>query len=282
MITKVRAFSSWRSAPTLLLSDDDRAESDLIQIRGIEGLDPIKATVNTSPYGAVDGASYVGTSILTRNIVLTLHPNPDWNDWTFESLRRLIYSYFMSGRSTRLVFESDDMPPVEISGIVEDVGAVMFSKDPEFTVSIICPDPYFTALEPIVFTGQSIRADGDVTEIEYNGTIEAGITVSVTSATAPNPTDIGIQIGDPLIAYFAVFATVDPTKYVEMSSVPLRKFVQSVAVGSGVITSLLSNVHVIEGGLWPTLQPGVNEFAVVTDQGVQDWALSVFERFGGL
>ena len=160
MLTEVKAYSSWRSAPTLPLSDGGRPESDLIQLRNIDGLDPVKAAVNTSPFGSVDGASHTGSSVLTRNIVLTLHPNPNWDNWTFESLRRLLYSYFMPKRQTRLVFYSDDMIPVEISGIVESVSVNIFSKDPELQVSIVCPDPYFTALEPTVLTGQTVRSAG--------------------------------------------------------------------------------------------------------------------------
>ena len=51
MLTEVKAFSSWRSAPTLLLNEDGRPEADLIQVRNITGLDPVKASVGTSPYG---------------------------------------------------------------------------------------------------------------------------------------------------------------------------------------------------------------------------------------
>ena len=127
MLTELKAYSSWRSAPTMLLNGG-RAETDLIQIRDIQGLDPVKASINTSPFGSVDGASYVGSSVLSRNIVLTLHPNPDWDDWTYEGLRRLIYSYFMPKRNTKLVFYSDDMIPVEISGIVEDVQVNPFQQ----------------------------------------------------------------------------------------------------------------------------------------------------------
>lgn len=282
MLTEVKAFSSWRSAPTLPLSDGVRAESDLIQVRNIDGLDPVKASVTTSPLGSVDGASHTGSSVLTRNIVLTLHPNPDWDDWTYESLRRLLYQYFMPKRATRLVFYSDDMVPVEISGIVESAEVNMFSKDPEFVVSVICPDPYFTALNPTVLTGQSVRAGGAVTTFEYNGTIEAGMVVKVTSVAAPDPTDIGIQIGDPRLTYFATFATVTSTMYFEMSSLPMRKYVQNVGIGSGVITNLLNKVHIQEGSLWPSIQPGENEFAVITDTGEQDWELRYYERFGGL
>jgi hypothetical protein len=285
VLTEVKAYSSWRSAPTLPLDANGRNETDFIQIRNIDGLDPVKASINTSPFGSVDGASHVGSNVLTRNIILTLHPNPDWNTWTFEALRRLLYSYFMPKRATRLVFYSDDMIPVEISGIVEDVTPNIFSKDPEFIVSIICPDPYFTAVNPTVLTGQTVVASqlpvGPVI-VEYNGTIEAGINVKVTSVGAPDPTDIGIQIGDPVLTYFATYATVNAAMYFEMNSLPMRKYVQNVNIGSGVITNLLSKIHIQEGSLWPTLQPGENEFAVVSDQGVQDWELTFFERFGGL
>lgn len=281
MLTEVKAFSSWRSAPVMPLNGS-RAETDLIQVRNISGLDPVKASVNTSPYGSVDGASYVGSSLTNRNIVLTLHPNPDYDNWTYESLRRLIYAYFMPKRPTKLVFYSDDMIPVEISGIVEGVIVNMFSKDPELQVSIICPDPYFTALEATVITGQTVRPGGDVVVVDYGGTIEAGINVKVTAVTAPNPTAIVVQLGDPSITSFGVDATVDPSMYFELSSIPMRKFVQNVGIGSGVITNLLSKVSIQEGSAWPTLQPGENEFLVITDQGAQDWELTYFERFGGL
>jgi hypothetical protein len=255
----------------------------LIQIRNIDGLDPVKASVNTSPYGSVDGASYVGSGVDTRNIVLTLHPSPNWDTWSYESLRRLLYSYFMPKRQTRLVFFSDDMIPVEISGIVESVGVNIFSKDPELIVSIICPDPYFTALNPTVKTGRTGPAGTAPIIIDYEGNIETGIHVEVTSVSAePAPADIAIQIGDPLITYFAVAAAVNTNMYFEMSSLPMKKFVQNVTIGTGVITNLLSKVHVQEGSLWPTLQPGENEFSVITDVGHHDWELTYYERFGGL
>lgn len=282
MLTEVKAYSSWQSAPMLPLSGDGNAKTDLIQIRNIDGLDPVRASVNTSPRGSVDGETYTGSNIPKRNIVLTLHPNPNWDDWTYEKLRRLLYSYFMPKRPTRLVFYSDDMIPVEIFGVVESVAVNMFSKDPELIVSVICPDPYFTALDPVVLTGQTIRAGGTVVSVDYKGSIETGMKVKVTSVSGPAPTVIGIQIGDPTVSYFNILATVSASMYFEMSSVHMQKFVQNVNIGSGVITNLLPKVELPEGSLWPVIQPGINEFSVITDQGVQDWELSYFERFGGL
>jgi hypothetical protein len=282
VLTEVKAYSSWLSAPTLPLSDTGRAETDLVQIRNIEGLDPVKASVNTSPFGSVDGDAYIGSSVSSRNIVLTVGLNPDWNDWTYESLRKLLYSYFMPKRPVQLVFYSDDMIPVEIRGVVESAEINQFSKDPEFVISVICPDPYFTALEPKVITGQSIRpTDPIVSTIDNIGSIEIGMYVQVTQVSGSVPASIGIQIGDPAISYFNVVATVNPTNYFEVNSVPTQKFVQNVDMSTGVITSLLSKV-VREGSEWPVFQPGEQDFSVVTDAGVQDWELRYFERFGGL
>ncbi len=252
----------------------------MIQIRNIDGLDPVKAAVNTTPFGSVDGASYMGSSIPTRNIVLTIHPNPDWDIWSHESLRRLIYSYFMPKKRTRLVFYSDDMVPVEIWGIVESVSNNMFSKDPELFVSILCPDPHFTASSGVVMTGQTVRPGGLKTNIPYNGNVEAGVRIKVSAVSGTAPTIIEIQMGNPAISYFIVPSTIAPLMYFEMSSFPLNKFVQNINLGSGIITNLLSKVQ--DGSSWPILEPGTSEFSVITDQGIQDWELTYFERFGGL
>jgi Phage tail protein len=280
VLTEVKAYSSWKSAPTLPLDDYGRAETDLIQIRDIQGLDPVKASVNTSPYGSIDGAAHVGDSVLTRNIVLTVGINPNWGTWSYESLRRLLYEYFMPKRQVRLVFTSDDMAPVEISGVVESAEINQFSNDPEFVVSVICPDPYFTAVDPEVVTGQSVRTGGPITAIHYDGNVETGMHVQVTYSSGASPTVIGVQVGDPSYLYFNVAAGVSASKYFEMNSLPMQKYVQNVDLSSGVITNLLSKLQ--QGSDWPILQPGETDFSVITDAGVQDWELRYYERFGGL
>lgn len=277
MLTEVKAYSSWRSAPTLELDPEGRPETDLIQIHKVDGLDPVKASVSTSPYGSIDGTSFTGSSVLNRNIVLTLKPNPNWDTWTHEKLRKLLYSYFMPKLVIRLVFYSDDADPVEIYGVVEGVEVDMFSKDPILQVSVVCPDPYFTAVAPTLLSGQN----GVLNTFEYGGNIESGMIVKVTHVSGA-PTSIGIQLGDPKETYFAVAADVTSSKYFELSSIPMQKYVQNVNIGTGVIDNLLSNVYVQEGSLWPTLKPGTNEFKLITDAGVQDYQITFYERFGGI
>lgn len=281
MLTVVKAYSAWQSAPLLPLDEAGRAESDLIQIRNIDGLDPVTATIGVQPYGSTDGEAFTGSSVLSRNLVLTLHPNPDWNLWSPEALRRLLYSYFMPKQAVRLELYSDDMEDLEITGVVESLTANMFSNDPEVQVSIICPDPYFSTIDPQIISGDTTDAPLD---IEYTGSVPAGIQVKVEQVSGTNPNALTIQIGNPELTFFkaAQANLVTSTKYFHMSSFPMSKYVETVNESNGVSTSLLSNLITQEGSEWPMLLPGTNLFQVIPDNGVQTWELTYYERFGGI
>lgn len=281
MLTTVKAYSAWQSAPTLYLSEVGRAESDPIQIRNIDGLDPVTASIGTTPYGSTDGEAYVGSSVLSRNLVITLHPNPDWDTWSPEALRRILYSYFMPKQAVRFEFYSDDMPDLEITGVVESLTANMFTNDPEVQVSVICPDPYFQTIDPIILNG---NVGDDPLDIEYGGNIPGGIQVIIEQISGTNPNEVDIQIGNPDLTFFKVAQAnvVTSTKYFHMSSLPMSKYVETVNESNGVITSLLSNVVTKEGSEWPLLLPGTNQFQVLSDNGAQTWELAYFEKFGGL
>jgi Phage tail protein len=277
VLTTVRAYSSWQSADKLLLDPAGIEETDVLQIQDITGLGPVKAAVNTSPLGSLDGDSYVGSSVSYRNIVLSIKPNPDWDIWTYERLRRLLYEYFMPKLQIRLVFETDEIPPVEIFGYVENIEPTLFSKSGDIQISVICPYPYFTAIDPVVVNGISNNTPVDV---DYNEAIETGVNVQITYTSGASPSSIGIQIGDPTLTYFRVAASVDANKYFVMSSIPGQKYVQNVAISGGVITNLLAKVQ--SGSKWPTLKLGNNKFSIVTNAGVQDWKLTYYPRYGGL
>src|SRR5678816_2690021 len=156
MLKTVQVYTTMPGVEILTLDPLGVPEDDPVQVRHIEGLDPTKANISTLSYAAIDGDAFLGSNVPSRNIVLTLGPNPDWSTWTFESLRQLIYSYFIPKYSTvQLVFDSDEVGIVQISGIVEDVLANQFTKDPEYIVSLVCLDPMFTAVTPDTVSGLS-------------------------------------------------------------------------------------------------------------------------------
>jgi hypothetical protein len=142
VLTKVTAYSQWANVDPLVLNVINPSDSDLFEVRNIDGLGPVKADVNTTPR-STPGVSFVGTNVGGRNIVLTLGLNPDWDNWTFSRLRRFLDKFFMPEQHIRLVLETMEFSPVEISGYIESNEPNMFSKDPEHQISIICPGSVF-------------------------------------------------------------------------------------------------------------------------------------------
>lgn len=277
MLSSVNVYSSWLGAANLAASGFG-IEKDLIQIRNITGLGPVKATINTTPFGSVDGETYIGSVVPKREIVLTLGLNPDWATWSMEKLRRVVYSYFMPKQRVRLVFYSDDdFPTVDIFGYTESIEPTMFSKDGELQVVVICPEPHFKAVNPTVLTG----VNNVVTMINYNGSVPTGIYVKAIQNPYPNPIPNQIVVtANSLTPALRVATAFTPLAYFEMSSIGGDKYARFVsATGTGVITNLLPAITSVG---WPILIPGPNDFSLKTDGGAQTWMLMYYERFGGL
>lgn len=281
MLTKLKVYTAVQSAPTLLLTDPGQIQADKLQITKITGLNPVKAAINTSQFASIDGVAFTGSNTPGRNIVLTIRPNPDWATWTIDSLRKLIYLYFLPKSSVQLVFEDDTNPPVTIFGYVESCEDDKFSNDVQFQVSILCPDPYFSSLNPIVITGTTENSYAVQDTITYNGDVPTGIKVEVDNVVGEAETaTIQIQTVDPSISIFEVAALVNADQYFVMSSVAGNKYVDTVRITTGIVISLLSKFQA--GSVWPILVPGDNPFAVVSDVGNHNWTLTYYERFGGL
>jgi hypothetical protein len=277
VLTTVRAYSSVKSVDKLLLADGGRAETDFLQVTNITGLGPVDASITTVPFGTLDGDSYSGSSVSRRNIVLTVKPNPNWVDWTYEKLRRLLYTYFMPKALVKLVFETDEIDPVEILGYVESIDPDIFSKAGEIQISVICPYPHFTSVEQVTVIGST-----DATEIElnYDGSIETGINLEVRyNSGVSNPT---VTIYGLSSTPFQVGTTVSDNNYFVMNSVPGNKYARMIEdfEYGGVITNILSDVY--PGSDWPMIEPGLNTFSIETVPGVQDFVLRYYKRYGGL
>ena len=281
MLTKLDVLGLRTFAPTLPLDDGGIAVNDPLQILKIDGLDPVKAAITTTPFGAFDGEAYMGSSVGKRNIVLTIGLNPDWKTQTYEELRQLLYNYFMPKLFVRLQFTSTHLPVCQIDGYVESMEPNMFSKSPQVAVSIICPRPDFVAVDKTTITGTTNDGSSS-TEADYIGSVTTGVVIKVTQATG-TPGEDTIQVNFVCEYESQVFASkgnLTPTVYFEMSSVPGEKYVHSVSTALGTITNYLNSVAVDAD--WLELYPGRNAVSVITPVVGQNWELSYFARFGGL
>lgn len=114
-----------------------------IAITKIEGLGPVKASINSTEISSGDGARFNSARIGTRNIVFTfrLLEAP-----TVEDSRQKTYKYFPVKTNVTLLFETDNRL-CQITGYVESNKPNIFSEEEDTQVSIICPNPYFISIE---------------------------------------------------------------------------------------------------------------------------------------
>jgi len=117
-------------------------------VRGIEGLGPSRANINTTEISSDDGSNYNSARVSSRNIVLTLGFLPDP---TIEDTRQLSYKYFPIKKLVKMVVETDKRI-CETYGYVESNEPDIFSKEESTVISVICPNPYFYSSDVKVTT----------------------------------------------------------------------------------------------------------------------------------
>jgi hypothetical protein len=284
MLTKMEVFSSSQLlSSTFTFDEDGNANLDKIQIHTVDGLDPVKASVNTTQYGSIDGTYFTGSSVTERNIVITVGFHPDWVDYAIEDLRQPLYLYFMPKQTVDLQFESTHLPTVSIAGIVESMTPNLFSQDPEIQISIICPDPNFYALEADTQSGPAATIAANTTvPIVYSGSVDTAVQITVKSSVA-TPSYTGpvyvMNTGFEVQSFIVPSLLIDSTAYLNLDTDDGARDVSSVAVSTGIKTNLMGTIGVVD---WIKLKPGLNNLAVLTTGGGQTWELIYVPKFGGL
>lgn len=285
MLTKVTVYSQWDNVDPLELNVINRPDTDLFEVRNIDGLGDVAAEVNTTPLGSIPGETFVGSSIGKRNIVLTAGLTPDWDEWTISRLRRHLAKYFTTQLYVRMVFETQEFSPVEILGYVESNEPNMFSKDPEQVISVICPSLYFKSVDPTVINGQT---DMDPYEIQYEGNVETGMLVQVNGRTIAggDPTWVKVRVNDSLENSIQVPNPITLNQNFLMSTIPGDKYLRQVNLAGELVENLLNLMILIDNNdrddRWPMIGPGTQDFAVTSQSGVQTWVLTYYNLFGSL
>lgn len=113
-------------------------------ILGLDGIYGIDSTVTTSENTTTDGSTYQGATAKERNIVLSVEMDGD-----YKRNRELLYrvfpikrtgtlEYYEAGDTKTIEYEVESITPGATTGVVRD-----------YTISLICTDPYFTDLSDI-------------------------------------------------------------------------------------------------------------------------------------
>lgn len=113
-------------------------ESGLL-ITEIEGLGPVKATVNMTQLATADGDIFNSKRLQGRNIVIKARFT--YAD-TIEEARLLSYKYFPIGHKVTFLIRTDNRV-AETEGYVESNEPEIFSDESDVQISILCESPFF-------------------------------------------------------------------------------------------------------------------------------------------
>lgn len=164
-------------------------------IKSIEGLGPAPTTISAQNFAFQDGAGLTATRTESRNIIFSVgyRPRPRLGE-DVQVLRRRLYKLFRAKTSIRMRFISDNMPTVDIDGIVESHEPMIFASEPSVQISVLCLRPYFrdaiTRTYDLLINGSreyiTIQNEGDLdvgVEYEITYTTRVGSTLPVNTLT---------------------------------------------------------------------------------------------------
>jgi hypothetical protein len=273
MLTKVEV----RTPTGMMLSLPLDVESNGFLVEDITGIDPVKATLSSSTFAKLDGSQYHSSRREPRNILLTIGLEPDYVTNSVQDLRMTLYDYFMTKSSVSLRFFLDNDLTVEIAGVVESFSAELFTKEPRVTISIMCFDPDFLALEPIVVAGNTVS---DVTEflIEYDGTVETGVVFTLNVDRVLDEFTIYHRPPDDVVRTLDFAADLVADDVVTINTVPGSKVVT--LLRDTTLSSILYGMT--PQSIWVQLEKGDNYLRVYAVGAAIPFTIEYLPRYGGL
>lgn len=251
----------------------DLSRTEKYTVYKIDGLNPPKATVNISTNTTTDGSKINSVRLENRNIVLYMTINGD-----VEANRINLYKYFPLKKTVTLYF-SNDSRDVMIEGVVELIECDLFSQKQIAQISIICPKPYFKAVDYLVTSFSDVSS---LFEFPF-ATAKSGIEIS---AITTNVRKAIINTGDVdtgvIIELFAFNTVVNPVLYDVLQRTHMKlnftmlqsdKIVINTNIGEKSITLIRNGVssnalgYMSPDSDWLVLEAGDNVFTYDADSG---------------
>lgn len=239
----------------------------------IEGLTPPKASINMSSNATTDGDTVNSVRLENRNIVIYTTVNSD-----VETNRINLYKYFPVKKNIKLYF-SNESREVYIEGRVELIECDLFTERQVAQISIICPKPYFKAVDNLVTMFSDVSSLFEFPfSISKDGIEFSAITANIRKSII-NTGDVETGI---IINLFAKGTVVNPVIYDVLKRTQLRLNFEMVAGDSIVINTNAGkkSIELIRAGVsrnimgnmaknstWFKLESGDNVFAYDAESG---------------
>jgi hypothetical protein len=274
MLTKVEVDNL--QGKTLSLPLDDISGGYVI--KDIAGLDPVKATISTSAFAQLDGATFQGARREMRNILMKLGIEPDYATTSVAALRQSLFSFFMPKTDVLLRFYMDNVLHSTIQGKVESCEAPPFSQDPELVASILCMDPNFKHPSTISYLSTVTTATTSEYNLNISGTVETGYVFTLNVNRSISGFTIYNRRPDGTVRQMDVTLALVAGDVVKISTEPRNKY--ATLTRGGVTTSILYAVSPTSN--WAPFNPGYNYYRVLVSGAAIPYTLVYTPRYGGL
>lgn len=274
MITAVEVINS--RGQTLMLPFQDIGSGFVV--KEIEGLDPVKATIVSSPFAQLDGEQYQNSKREKRNMVLKLGLAPNYAMATVQDLRTQLYGFLMPKSWVKFRFYVNNVQFADISGRVESFEAPPFTKDPQANITVLCFDPDFISPSALYVPGNTVT---DFTEqtVDNPGTVESGFIFKLAVNRALSEFMFYNSVpGD--VSYTMEFANASLVAgdLLTISTVPGSKYARLTRGGS--TTSILYAISPTSS--WFPLFNGENVLRVYAEGAAIPFTIEYQPRYGGL
>lgn len=246
----------------------------------IDGLNPPQATINSSANTTTDGSSINSVRLENRNIVIYATIEGD-----VEANRINLYKYFPVKKSIKLYFTNRSRE-VYIEGTVELIECDLFVNRQVAQISIICPKPYFKAVEELVTLFSDVSAMFSFPFSVGSAGVELSAITTNIRKSIINTGDVDTGI---IIKLFAVATVVNPVIYDVLKRTSMRlnftmragdTIVINTNVGEKSIELIRDGVstnamgYMAQGSAWFTLESGDNVYAYDAESGTSNLQLT--------
>lgn len=250
-------------------------------VRGIDGLGPVQSEIRSVSYAELDGGSAASPRVGVRSVTVRLGFTSNYTlGVTKEDVRRELYQSILPSDKVRLtLIESehfykhlDTQENLTLEGYVETLEPNVWTRDPETTLTILCPDPniYLPKVTHEWLSGQELT-------IFNQGNHAVGFDLFSYSRYSNSFTIENLGSGEKL----EINHTFDPTEKLRLSTVEGRKRLEVLSSDDKVTRRLWDSYSITRG--WPKIYPGQNRILIDHNHHVEvDGELSYFPTFRGV
>lgn len=239
---------------------------------GVQGLTPPATAVNTATAGTIDGTFFNSARVNQRNIVITIILNGD-----IEGNRQRLYQIFPRKTPCTVYFKNKNRD-VKIVGYVEALEGDLFVMREQMQISIICPRPYFEALQALYIELSKILAMFEfpfsiVTPIPFSEVLDYPICTINNTGDAACGTTIDVDFYDDASglkifntttqSFFELDYSFETNDHVVINTNSGQMGV--VLYRNGTQTNLLN--YVAQNSTWLKIMPGENTFTFTVETG---------------